>query len=64
MQESPFILEVNLGVISRLERISVPNHQGENTRGLELVCKVPHGGARAFEKSNPTFMFLYVVTYS
>ncbi|XP_075896695.1 myotubularin-related protein 1a isoform X2 [Nelusetta ayraudi] len=37
-RESPFILDVNLGVISRLEKISVPN-QGENTRGLELVCK-------------------------
>lgn len=37
-QESPFILDVNLGAISRLETISVPN-QGENTKGLELVCK-------------------------
>lgn len=41
MQDSPFILDVNLGVISRLETISVPN-QGENTKGLELVCKVSH----------------------
>ncbi|XP_037614266.1 myotubularin-related protein 1a isoform X4 [Sebastes umbrosus] len=37
-RESPFVLDVNLGVISRLETISVPN-QGENTKGLELVCK-------------------------
>ncbi|KAK2852116.1 hypothetical protein Q5P01_008392 [Channa striata] len=37
-RDSPFILEVNLGVISRLETINVLN-QGENTRGLELVCK-------------------------
>nr|XP_020450589.1 myotubularin-related protein 2-like isoform X2 [Monopterus albus] len=37
-RESPFVLDVNLGVISRLEIISVPN-QGENTKGLELVCK-------------------------
>ncbi|XP_069580778.1 myotubularin-related protein 1a isoform X7 [Brachyistius frenatus] len=37
-KESPFILDVNLGVISRLETISVSN-QGENTKGLELVCK-------------------------
>ena len=40
-QECPFILDVNLGVISRLETISVSN-QGENTKGLELVCKVTH----------------------
>ncbi|XP_060888086.1 myotubularin-related protein 1a isoform X2 [Labrus mixtus] len=33
-----FVLDVNLGVISRQETISVPN-QGENTKGLELVCK-------------------------
>uniref|UniRef100_A0A665V0X5 Myotubularin-related protein 2-like n=1 Tax=Echeneis naucrates TaxID=173247 RepID=A0A665V0X5_ECHNA len=38
-RESPFILEVNLGVINRLETISVST-QGENTKGLELVCKV------------------------
>uniref|UniRef100_A0A8C9ZT32 Myotubularin related protein 1a n=1 Tax=Sander lucioperca TaxID=283035 RepID=A0A8C9ZT32_SANLU len=44
-RESPFVLDVNLGVISRLETISVPN-QGENTKGLELVCK-------------PLFAFLY-----
>ncbi|XP_029381995.1 myotubularin-related protein 1a isoform X5 [Echeneis naucrates] len=37
-RESPFILEVNLGVINRLETISVST-QGENTKGLELVCK-------------------------
>lgn len=45
-QESPFTLDVNLGVISRLEKISVPN-QGENTRGLELVCKVPTASRRS-----------------
>lgn len=38
-QESQFILDINLGAISRLEAISVPN-LGENTKGLELVCKV------------------------
>ncbi|XP_061920963.1 myotubularin-related protein 2-like isoform X1 [Entelurus aequoreus] len=37
-RESPFVLDVNLGAISRLETISIPN-QGENTKGLELVCK-------------------------
>lgn len=38
-QESQFILDINLGAISRLETINVPN-LGENTKGLELVCKV------------------------
>ncbi|XP_076001666.1 myotubularin-related protein 1a isoform X2 [Genypterus blacodes] len=37
-RDAAFTLDVNLGVISRLESISIPN-QGEDTRGLELVCK-------------------------
>ncbi|XP_056155965.1 myotubularin-related protein 1a isoform X1 [Lampris incognitus] len=37
-REFLFILDVNLGAVNRLESISVPSH-GENTRGLELVCK-------------------------
>ncbi|KAF3836713.1 hypothetical protein F7725_004177 [Dissostichus mawsoni] len=53
-RESPFILDVNLGVISRLETISVPN-QGENTKGLELVCKDMRSPRFAYktEESNP-----------
>ncbi|TTE96761.1 Myotubularin-related protein 1 [Bagarius yarrelli] len=34
----PFVLDVNLGAISRLETIGVQS-DGENTRGLEIVCK-------------------------
>uniref|UniRef100_A0A8C8MAX8 phosphatidylinositol-3,5-bisphosphate 3-phosphatase n=1 Tax=Oncorhynchus tshawytscha TaxID=74940 RepID=A0A8C8MAX8_ONCTS len=37
-RDTPFILDVNLGAISRLETISVQSH-GENTRGMEIVCK-------------------------
>ncbi|KAK3567713.1 hypothetical protein QTP86_022674, partial [Hemibagrus guttatus] len=37
-RDHPFILNVNLGAISRLETISVQSH-GENTQGLEIVCK-------------------------
>lgn len=39
LQESQFILDINLGAISRLETSSVFN-LGNNTKGLELVCKV------------------------
>ncbi|MEQ2281886.1 hypothetical protein AMECASPLE_034888 [Ameca splendens] len=38
IKESSFILDINFGAISRLETISVPN-QGDNTKGIELVCK-------------------------
>lgn len=51
IQESPFVLDVNLGVISRLETISVPN-QGENTKGLELVCKVPESPLNHYSNDN------------
>ena len=37
--KSVIVLDVNLGAISRLETISVQSH-GENTRGMEIVCKV------------------------
>uniref|UniRef100_A0A8C4F8D7 phosphatidylinositol-3,5-bisphosphate 3-phosphatase n=1 Tax=Dicentrarchus labrax TaxID=13489 RepID=A0A8C4F8D7_DICLA len=53
-RDSPFILDVNLGVISRLETITVPN-QGENTKGLELVCKDMRSPRFAYktEESHP-----------
>uniref|UniRef100_A0A673AX06 phosphatidylinositol-3,5-bisphosphate 3-phosphatase n=1 Tax=Sphaeramia orbicularis TaxID=375764 RepID=A0A673AX06_9TELE len=54
VERSPFILDVNLGVISRLETISVPN-QGENNKGLELVCKDMRSPRFAYkaEESHP-----------
>ncbi|XP_059398741.1 myotubularin-related protein 2-like isoform X2 [Carassius carassius] len=36
--DPPFVLDVNLGAISRLESVAVQSH-GENTQGLEIVCK-------------------------
>uniref|UniRef100_A0A8C4FFQ5 phosphatidylinositol-3,5-bisphosphate 3-phosphatase n=1 Tax=Dicentrarchus labrax TaxID=13489 RepID=A0A8C4FFQ5_DICLA len=53
-RDSPFILDVNLGVISRLETITVPN-QGENTKGLELVCKGLPNESWTFSKMNSTY---------
>ncbi|XP_056302767.1 myotubularin-related protein 1b isoform X3 [Danio aesculapii] len=37
-RDSPFVLDVNLGAVSRLESIAVQSH-GDNTQGLEIVCK-------------------------
>ncbi|KAM6949446.1 myotubularin-related protein 1a [Aplochiton taeniatus] len=48
-RESPFILDINLGAISRLETISVQSH-GENTRGLEVVCKDMRSPRFAYKK--------------
>ncbi|KAM4611918.1 myotubularin-related protein 1a isoform 2-T2 [Polymixia lowei] len=50
-RESPFILDVNMGAVSRLETISVPSH-GENTRGLELVCKDMRSLRFAYKKED------------
>ncbi|KAL4604755.1 myotubularin-related protein 1 isoform X1 [Arapaima gigas] len=36
-RDPPFVLDVNLGVISRVETISM--QIGENNRGIEIVCK-------------------------
>ncbi|XP_053715573.1 myotubularin-related protein 1a isoform X2 [Synchiropus splendidus] len=49
--ERDFTLDVNLGVISRLETITVPN-QGANTKGLELVCKDMRSPRFAYKTEN------------
>ncbi|XP_063059678.1 myotubularin-related protein 1b isoform X1 [Engraulis encrasicolus] len=48
-RDPPFVLDVNLGAISRLETIGVQNH-GENTRGLEIVCKDLRNPRFAYKK--------------
>uniref|UniRef100_A0A3P9KW35 phosphatidylinositol-3,5-bisphosphate 3-phosphatase n=1 Tax=Oryzias latipes TaxID=8090 RepID=A0A3P9KW35_ORYLA len=54
-KESPFVLDINLGVISRLEAISFPD-QEEMTKGLELVCKDMRSPRFAFkfEETQPS----------
>uniref|UniRef100_A0A8C7WZW0 phosphatidylinositol-3,5-bisphosphate 3-phosphatase n=1 Tax=Oryzias sinensis TaxID=183150 RepID=A0A8C7WZW0_9TELE len=53
-KESPFILDINLGVISRLEAISFSDQ--EMTKGLELVCKDMRSPRFAFkfEETQPS----------
>lgn len=41
-QDPPFVVDVPLGVISRVEKIGVQSH-GDNSCGIEIVCKVWHG---------------------
>lgn len=38
-QDPPFVVDVPLGVISRVEKIGVQSH-GDNSCGIEIVCKV------------------------
>ncbi|XP_059382754.1 myotubularin-related protein 1-like isoform X2 [Carassius carassius] len=48
-QDPPFVLDVNLGAISRLESIAVQSH-GDNTQGLEIVCKDLRNPRFAYKK--------------
>uniref|UniRef100_A0A671NGX3 phosphatidylinositol-3,5-bisphosphate 3-phosphatase n=1 Tax=Sinocyclocheilus anshuiensis TaxID=1608454 RepID=A0A671NGX3_9TELE len=48
-RDAPFILDVNLGAISRLETISVQS-LGENTSGMEIVCKDMRSPRFAYKK--------------
>ncbi|XP_026791826.3 myotubularin-related protein 1a isoform X3 [Pangasianodon hypophthalmus] len=48
-RDHPFVLNVNLGAISRLETISVQSH-GENTQGMEIVCKDMRSPRFAYKK--------------
>ncbi|XP_057216293.1 myotubularin-related protein 1b isoform X3 [Triplophysa rosa] len=48
-REPPFVLDVNLGAVSRLESIAVQSH-GENNQGLEIVCKDIRNARFAYRK--------------
>ncbi|KAI5609341.1 myotubularin related protein 1b [Silurus asotus] len=52
-----FVLDVNLGAISRLETIGVQSH-GENTRGLEIVCKDLRNPRFTYRKQDQIFEVL------
>lgn len=38
-QDQPFILDVPLGVVSRIEKVGGASSRGENSYGIELFCK-------------------------
>ncbi|XP_062868259.1 myotubularin-related protein 1b isoform X2 [Trichomycterus rosablanca] len=54
----PFVLDVNLGAISRLEAIGVQSH-GENTRGLEIVCKDLRNPRFAYKKQEQSKLEIF-----
>ncbi|XP_026871374.2 myotubularin-related protein 1a isoform X4 [Electrophorus electricus] len=65
-REPPFVLDVNLGAISRLESISVQSH-GENTRGMEIVCKdmrSPRFAYKQEEQSNQEVVETLIAKYA
>ncbi|KAA0720402.1 Myotubularin-related protein 1 [Triplophysa tibetana] len=48
-RDPPFVLDVNLGAVSRVESIAVQSH-GENNQGLEIVCKDIRNARFAYRK--------------
>ena len=40
MQEPPLILDVPLGICSRVEKIGGSTSKGENSYGIDILCKV------------------------
>ncbi|XP_009701368.1 PREDICTED: myotubularin-related protein 2-like, partial [Cariama cristata] len=38
-RDPPFVLDASLGVINRVEKIGGASSRGENSYGLEIVCK-------------------------
>ncbi|XP_066570993.1 myotubularin-related protein 1a isoform X2 [Amia ocellicauda] len=57
-REPPFILDVNLGVISRLETIGVQSH-GENSCGMEIVCKDMRNPRFAYKKEEQSKLEIF-----
>lgn len=39
LQDQPFILDVPLGIISRIEKVGGATSRGENSYGIEMFCK-------------------------
>ncbi|TRY59416.1 hypothetical protein DNTS_004318 [Danionella cerebrum] len=56
-RDSPFLLDVNLGAIGRLESVSVQSH-GDNTQGLEIVCKDLRNPRFAYKKEGQSNLHL------
>uniref|UniRef100_A0A673HUU7 phosphatidylinositol-3,5-bisphosphate 3-phosphatase n=1 Tax=Sinocyclocheilus rhinocerous TaxID=307959 RepID=A0A673HUU7_9TELE len=58
--DPPFVLDVNLGAISRLESIAVQSH-GENTQGLEIVCKDLRNPRFAYRKEGQSNLEVFEI---
>ncbi|XP_060746801.1 myotubularin-related protein 1b isoform X2 [Tachysurus vachellii] len=56
----PFVLDVNLGAISRLETIGVQSH-GENTEALEIVCKDLRNLRFAYKKQGQSKLEIFEI---
>ncbi|XP_073790623.1 myotubularin-related protein 1b isoform X8 [Danio rerio] len=58
--DSPFVLDVNLGAVSRLESIAVQSH-GDDTQGLEIVCKDLRTPRFAYKKEGQSNLEMFKI---
>ncbi|XP_073790624.1 myotubularin-related protein 1b isoform X9 [Danio rerio] len=59
-KDSPFVLDVNLGAVSRLESIAVQSH-GDDTQGLEIVCKDLRTPRFAYKKEGQSNLEMFKI---
>ncbi|XP_055035839.2 myotubularin-related protein 1b isoform X2 [Misgurnus anguillicaudatus] len=59
-RDPPFVLDVNLGAVSRLESIAVQSH-GENNQGLEIVCKDLRNPRFAYRKEGQSNLEVFEI---
>ncbi|XP_077052249.1 myotubularin-related protein 1b isoform X2 [Siphateles boraxobius] len=59
-RDSPFVLDVNLGAVSRLESVAVQSH-GDNTQGLEIVCKDLRNPRFAYKKEGQSDLEVFEI---
>ncbi|XP_065143363.1 myotubularin-related protein 1b isoform X2 [Paramisgurnus dabryanus] len=59
-RDPPFVLDVNLGAVSRLESIAVQSH-GENNHGLEIVCKDLRNPRFAYRKEGQSNLEVFEI---
>uniref|UniRef100_A0A8C9FE12 phosphatidylinositol-3,5-bisphosphate 3-phosphatase n=1 Tax=Pavo cristatus TaxID=9049 RepID=A0A8C9FE12_PAVCR len=64
-RDPPFVVDVPLGVISRVEKIGVQSH-GDNSCGIEIVCKDMRNLRLAYkqEEQNRLEIFENIVTHA
>lgn len=61
LQDPPFVLDASLGVINRVEKIGGASSRGENSYGLEIVCKVNFNLCFTIGEGESTFLKVFSV---
>ncbi|CAB0032046.1 unnamed protein product [Trichogramma brassicae] len=68
-RETPYVVEMPLGAVSRIEKVGGASSRGENSYGIEIFCKDMRNLRFAHKQENhsrrnPLFAFQYSETFS